>query len=336
MCFWTIRVVAAFLQRVVAGVAKGDEAAADELPELHATCAGLKATCTGWAHACVEDCRKACGGQGVLRSSGIADNATMYAGAVTAEGEQIILGLQTARYLIKTVAQLRDGRGAAVPSSVQYLGDEPLHSVRLDTTPPEELTSVLCSLLRDRARRVAHDLEEDFAGATRDGKAFDAALNSVAVLAYHSAECHCKHVMARNMAAALANPKYVPDGAVRAALTRVLQLAALQIIRESGGDFCAVLDPSQQRWVLRRINQLLDELRPDAVALTDGWGYLDSSLKSTLGRHDGNVYEAIYSEAKKSPLNTAAKMVGWDALAPQLDLDFMRQTMTTQRQGAKL
>lgn len=165
---------------------------------------------------------------------------------------------------------------------------------------------------------------------------FDEALNSVAVLAYHAAECHCAHVMARNMEEAVGNRKYVRDDAVRAALTRVLQLAACQIIREQGTDFGAVVSPAQQRWVLRRINQLLNEIRPDAVALTDGWGYLDSQLKSTLGRHDGNVYEAIYEEAKKSPLNTAPKMVGWDHLAPRLDLNFMQQNMAIQRQGAKL
>ena len=39
----------------------GDDSAADSLPELHATCAGLKAVCTTWAAALIEDSRKCCG-----------------------------------------------------------------------------------------------------------------------------------------------------------------------------------------------------------------------------------------------------------------------------------
>ena len=37
------------------------------------------------------------------------------------------------------------------------------------------------------------------------------------------------------------------------------------------------------------------------------------------------VYEAIYREAKKSPLNQSNKMVGWEAISPVLDLDFLRE-----------
>ena len=52
---------------------------------------------------------------------------------------------------------------------------------------------------------------------------------------------------------------------------------------------------------------------PDAVALVDSFGFLDSQLKSTIGRFDGQVYEAIYEEARRNPLNQTegGEMVGW-------------------------
>jgi len=132
--FWTGRVVADFLQRVMAGVAQGEESAADDLPELHATLAGLKAVCTSLSSDSIEDCRKACGGQGFLRSSGIADLAMQYVGVVTAEGEQMILGLQTARYLIKIAGQVRKGETSRLPKSVKYMGEAPLPPVQLTRT----------------------------------------------------------------------------------------------------------------------------------------------------------------------------------------------------------
>eukprot|EP00666_Eupelagonemidae_sp_cell4sb_P005140 gene5140-14810_t len=84
-----------------------------------------------------------------------------------------------------------------------------------------------------------------------------------------------------------------------------------------------------------RVTELLEEIRPDAVPLVDGFGISDEALdkSSTLGRYDGNVYEAIYAEAKKSPLNQASKMVGWDKFAKVIDLDILREGMRTQRTG---
>ena len=66
-------------------------------------------------------------------------------------------------------------------------------------------------------------------------------------------------------------------------------------------------------------------IRPDAVGLVDAFGFDDEQLKSTLGRYDGKVYEAIYEEARLSPLNQSPKMVGWEALSPVLDLDFIKE-----------
>jgi len=66
-------------------------------------------------------------------------------------------------------------------------------------------------------------------------------------------------------------------------------------------------------------------LRPDAVALVDSFGFDDEQLQSTLGRHDGNVYEAIYEAAKQNPLNQTGKMVGWEDFSSQLDLEFLRE-----------
>ena len=71
-------------------------------------------------------------------------------------------------------------------------------------------------------------------------------------------------------------------------------------------------------------------LRPDAVPLTDALGFTDFQLHSTIGRADGHVYEAIYEEARKSPLN-GKKMVGWDTLRPVLDLHFLKEGHKWQR-----
>lgn len=52
-----------------------------------------------------------------------------------------------------------------------------------------------------------------------------------------------------------------------------------------------------------RLENLLTKLRPNAISLVDGFDIPDIVLNSALGSYDGNVYERIFEEAKKSPLN---------------------------------
>ena len=49
----------------------------------------------------------------------------------------------------------------------------------------------------------------------------------------------------------------------------------------------------QARILQEQQHELLVELRPDAVALVDGFGFEDYQLNSCLGRSDGNVYNAL-------------------------------------------
>ena len=59
---------------------------------------------------------------------------------------------------------------------------------------------------------------------------------------------------------------------------------------------------------------LLVELRPDAVALVDAWGFPDYLLHSALGRADGDVYRALYAMAQNSPLNATQVGPAWEPL----------------------
>ncbi|KAL4713845.1 hypothetical protein ACJJTC_015499, partial [Scirpophaga incertulas] len=53
----------------------------------------------------------------------------------------------------------------------------------------------------------------------------------------------------------------------------------------------------------RRYEDLLEDIRPNAVGLVDAFDYRDEILSSTLGAYDGRVYERLMAEALKSPLN---------------------------------
>lgn len=53
----------------------------------------------------------------------------------------------------------------------------------------------------------------------------------------------------------------------------------------------------------QRLESTLKRVRKYAVGLVDALDFPDYILNSTLGTYDGNVYEKLMEEAKKSPLN---------------------------------
>lgn len=91
------------------------------LPELHSLSCCLKVVSTNEVAQTVQTCRLACGGHGFLNSSGFHD---IYGNVVAAqhyEGENTILLLQTARYLIKAWSQVL--QGTKLMPSVEYLSN---------------------------------------------------------------------------------------------------------------------------------------------------------------------------------------------------------------------
>ena len=149
---------------------------------------------------------------------------------------------------------------------------------------------------------------------------------------YEAAGFHSAYVMARNNLIAIG--EFVQDsekkavsgtGPIRAALLRLLEFQLLVQVRDGAGAWLGLLTPAIVDAMFARVNALLDELRPDAVTLCDAFGFTDYSLGSTIGRADGNVYEAIYNEARLSPLNQTRTMVGWDRLRDIFDLQFLRE-----------
>jgi len=306
-----------YLQGVQTKINIGDESAADELPELHATISGLKVFSTVVGHENIEECRKACGGQGFLRQSGIADLSNSFSEPVTVEGEQVILSLQVARFLIKSVKSVK--KGEAPLGSATYLLKDSFDARELDLTSNQ----CLVDLFEDRARRVAFKLEAKFSAAVDSGRSFDEATNYCAILGYKSAQCHASYTMVRNFYHAIS--KYALNPKIQLVLWRLFQLQALVQIRENFGDWMTVFQDQHMDLCLERIEIVLKEIRPDAIGLVDAFGHTDDSLRSTLGRYDGNVYEAIYQQAKDSPLNKSEIMIGWEHLKEILDIDFLKR-----------
>ncbi|XP_078585416.1 peroxisomal acyl-coenzyme A oxidase 1-like [Branchiostoma floridae x Branchiostoma japonicum] len=270
------------------------------LPELHALSSGLKSLSSWVMNAGIEECRMACGGHGYSHASGIPSIYMEHTPAATYEGENTVLMLQTARYLMKSYNQSLQGEKLA--GSVAYLSGVQPVPVAGRTRNVLDL-NVLIQAFQHRAARLVHEAALQLKKERQTGKDQPDAWNAASVDLVKAAKAHSQYFVVKNFADRLTDPAL--DSAARAVLTRLCQLYALHDIVNSSGDFLedGYLTGSDIRQARRHINALMAKLRPDAVALVDAFDFPDGILNSILGRYDGNVYQHLLEWAKASPLN---------------------------------
>jgi len=131
-----------------------------DLQEVHACAAGLKALCCCLAADGIEDLRRACGGHGYLLSSGIAALEADFKGPnTTAEGDYVVLALQTARFLIKSVKK----RGDRLVGTTSILEPLRLNQAFARPSSPSSLVSLLCSTTEASMKQTRSYLASLFA-----------------------------------------------------------------------------------------------------------------------------------------------------------------------------
>ncbi|XP_006912271.1 peroxisomal acyl-coenzyme A oxidase 1 isoform X2 [Pteropus alecto] len=289
--------------RVNEDIGQGD---LSELPELHALTAGLKAYTTWTASSAIEACRMACGGHGFSHCSGLPSIYVTFTPTCTFEGENTVMMLQTARFLMKSYDQVRSGK--LLCGLVSYLNDLPSQRIQpqqvavwpavLDISSPDSLTEAY----KLRAARLVEIAAKTLQAELSHRKSKEVAWNLSSIDLVRASEAHCHYVTVKLFSEKL--PK-IQDKSIQAVLRNLCLLYSLYGISQKAGDFLqeSILTDSQIAQVHQRIKELLTVIRPDAVALVDAFDFQDMSLGSVLGRYDGNVYENLFEWAKKSPLN---------------------------------
>ncbi|KAJ7427458.1 Peroxisomal acyl-coenzyme A oxidase 1 [Willisornis vidua] len=289
--------------RISGDISEGD---LSELPELHALTAGLKAFTSWTANAGIEECRMACGGHGYSRCSGIPDIYVTFTPSCTYEGENTVMMLQTARFLVKSYSQVSSGQ--QVTGMVSYLNDlsrqriQPQHVAARAVTVRINDPASLVEAYKARAARLVEAAAKNLQAELNHRQSKEDAWNRTSVDLVRASEAHCHYVVVKLFTAKLSE---VSNAAVRAVLTDLCLLYALFGISKNTGDFlqAGILTSAQITQVNQHVKELLAVIRPNAVALVDSFDFHDVHLGSVLGRYDGNVYENMFEWAKKSPLN---------------------------------
>lgn len=271
------------------------------LPEMHALSCCLKAITTGDASAGVETCRLACGGHGYLASSGFPTLSGFVFTARTYEGENTVMLLQTARFLVKSWKNVVAGH--PLTPTVSYLAN----GIAKDEAPEFHSSSIpgIIEAFQVSARKTLALACEEIERRKVAGMSQEEAVNSKSIDLVKAAELHCRAFLvesgyvsigklAKELSPALVRVlgDLIELYAVDSALTSLDHL--IRFVKISSGDVAKLQE---------RMGQVLGRLRPNAVGIVDAFEFPDTELRSALGAADGNVYERLLEDAMKSPLN---------------------------------
>ncbi|KAG6792131.1 hypothetical protein POTOM_001274 [Populus tomentosa] len=319
------------------------------LPEAHACTAGLKSLTTTATADAIEECRKLCGGHGYLCASGLPELFAVYAPACTYEGDNVVLLLQVARFLMKTVSQL--GSGKKPVGTTAYLGRvQDLLQCCCDVQTAEDWLkpSVVLEAFEARSARMcvarAQNLskfenpEDGFAELSADLVEAAVAHCQLIVVSKRKEEHDLTPAMARDESDHHNKDEGfidklqqdIPGKGVNQQLQNLCYIYALNLLHKYRGDFLSTgcITPKQASLANDQLRSLYSQIRPNAIALVDAFNYTDHYLGSVLGRYDGNVYPKLYEEAWKDPLN--------DSVVPDGYHEYVHPMLKQQLRNARL
>jgi acyl-CoA oxidase len=293
----------------------------DSLTALHITSAALKAFCTQLSCQGIEEVRQCCGGQGYTMSSGIAGILMNHLPSITYEGDIIPMALQVARFLVGTYVNYRKGKKVAADNQASYICQGSATALPKDAAGLRNIAT-LVKVWKSIAQRAVTNAAMALQAATKATKTSGDAWNAAQVSLVRAAYAHALTTLVTGFADAIPT---IADPALRKVEERLCVLFALtRLDNMSVAETC--LTQPQALAANEMVNTLLAEIRPDAVALADGFGFTDRQLNSCIGRYDGNVYEAVVDWSRRSPLNHDQQLIGdiKKYLDPFLDKEYLK------------
>ncbi|KAF9803303.1 hypothetical protein SFRURICE_007149 [Spodoptera frugiperda] len=271
----------------------------ERLGELHALACCLKAISTTDSSMFTERCRLACGGHGYMVSSNLPPTYALTTASCTYEGDNTVLLLQTARFLLKTWRQIDSG---PLTPTVQYLKtvSDPGFSYKWE----KSVEGIIRGFQIVSMRKISSCLDL-MTSKVMSGMSQADAWNAISIQLVSAGESHCRAIVISTFHEDMSKAMKSMSAPLAEVMGQLVELYAVYWALERLGDLLEYTSISGADVVkLRsRYEELLRKIRPNAVGLVDAFDIIDELLQSSLGAYDGRVYERLMEEALKSPLN---------------------------------
>lgn len=272
-----------------------------ELNKIHVITCGLKSCSFEYGRIFSQNNRLCCGGHGYSMASGIPSIIQELDAGSTYEGDNVVLLLQTARYLLKC-AQMNKSPHLEM-NELNQIKDSNVYKhfaeylniyYRLYDEMMMEITNKMMYLVTERGFTKFQAWNESSVLLTTLAKVYiHIYVSNCFLLAVHG------HSVAAN----------------QQALSELFELFLLYNFCDTHASHLLkynIIDSTKMSEHNERVCKLLTKIRVNAVLLVDAFDFLDSNLCSALGAYDGRAYERLLEYAKNSKMNDKEVHEGYE------------------------
>jgi len=266
------------------------------LPDTHTTLSGTKAFYSWEACDGATTARMSCGGHGYSSYSGFTPINYELSVNPTHEGENSVMVLQTARYLIKALESLRSGK--RISNIVEYLNDLDRFVSGENKLNINECTQIsidaLLEVMRANAAYAVFAAGNVLMEGAQENGFKDSWDKKAGLELQEAARAHIYYYTFKAFKDKI--NKDVKANNLKIILEKLCSLYAIdKIIRYPQGLFeSGYINAEQFKLIKKKKSQLLEELRPEAIGLVDAFCYPDNTLKTAIGTYDGKAYENLW------------------------------------------
>jgi acyl-CoA oxidase len=241
----------------------------------------------------IEECRRSCGGHGFLMLSGLPSLYLEYLPAITYDGDNSILILQSARYYMNTMR-----KGKEVNENLLYL-----HSQNQEITGEAHSALLHQNCFELAARQKFQRLLNREKALLAQGKKKNVIWNKdLQVEAIEACEAGFYASVHKFFAMGV---NEITDPSIKNVVETVRQVFAVSELEKFHGELVRAGARTDLIEKLKGVQlEAFEKLRPDALGLVEVFEIPDEGLNSVIARTDGKVYEHMLRASKYlNPLN---------------------------------
>ncbi|ODQ77453.1 hypothetical protein BABINDRAFT_163468 [Babjeviella inositovora NRRL Y-12698] len=276
-------------------------AAMNETKNLFVVSASLKATFTWLTASLIDECRQSCGGHGYSAYTGFGKGYEDWVVQCTWEGDNNVLSMSAGRSLMQSLVKVHKGKQASGEllflNRYAELGGE---SEVLVHSSIGDLKSVLQAYQALVIRTADHGVKT----LAKENGNWDA----IGVIQVSLSKIFAHTYALSSYLAKVQDPAI--GGKVQSQLILMAELYALSTLSTFSSLFLqhGIISSGTLAHVQGRLRNLNDQVRPQAIGLTDAFLLPDFIINSPLGRYDGNIYESYFNtvKAQNPPSQTKA------------------------------
>lgn len=239
----------------------------------------------------VSECRKACGGNGYLRSSLFGEILNINDLNQTWEGDNHVLMMQTQQFLFKCLRWL--SKGDAPLETVEFLTLSPpdFDEIKVDVNDVNSLQEVFAARACAGVHRASAEMMKDPTKVAENFNKYQHFDLRDMCQAYH--DIYIIDSFAKFISS-------VSDSSTKAIFNKMLLSHMHKLILADPVFFNPIIGRETMENVKLSLIKELKELRKDIIPLTDVLPF-PNSLRGALGNEDLQIYDRILAHVKATP-----------------------------------